>query len=309
MNSKKIIVFDMDETLGFFIELQIIWFSLCNTISNIEEKECIEEKLNKKELFFKLFDIFPEYLRPNILDILNYIYKMKKKEKIHKIMIYTNNKGPKEWANLISEYFNYKLNEKVFDNIIAAFKVNGKIIEICRKSNKKSVEDIIECTNIPKNTNICFIDDQYHPLMNDERVYYIQIKPYIYSHSQEIVIDRIRDFILNNKLFMFMNTNTNTNTNINTNTNTNINFIINNFIEKINNYNYKFNNKKIENDTEIIIDTITSKTLFKHIHIFINDDNTKNKLQYTDTIRNKKHTRKLKNSKLKSNKKTKQNKT
>lgn len=284
----------MDETLGFFIELQIIWFSLCNTISDINNIN-IEKTLNKKELFFNLLDIFPEYLRPNILDILNYIYKMKKKDKIYKIMIYTNNKGPKTWATLISEYFNYKLNEKIFDNIIAAFKVNGEIIEICRKSNKKSVEDIVECTNIPENTDICFIDDQYHPLMNDERVYYIQIKPYIYSNSKEIIIDRIRKFIVKNKLFTSLNDNINI-----------INIIINNFIEKINNYKYNFNDRKIEDDTEILIDTITSKTLFKHIHLFINDENIGKENQYKDThsYKNKKHTRKL-NNKVKSNRKTK----
>ena len=57
----KIVVFDLDETLGYFVELSIFILAL-------------EEILNKKissEEFFNLLDLFPEFLRPKILTILD----------------------------------------------------------------------------------------------------------------------------------------------------------------------------------------------------------------------------------------------
>jgi len=56
-------------------------------------------------------------------------------------MIYTNNNGPKSWVESITSYFNYKLNTTVFDNIVAAFKVNGKTVEWSRTTNDKTVDD------------------------------------------------------------------------------------------------------------------------------------------------------------------------
>ena len=52
-NNKQVIVFDLDETLGCFVELG----AFCDTI----------EKFNKKKLdsseFYKLMDLYPEFLR------------------------------------------------------------------------------------------------------------------------------------------------------------------------------------------------------------------------------------------------------
>ena len=96
-------------------------------------------------------------------------------------MIYTNNQGPKQWTKMISEYFEHRIGKHLFDHIISAFKVNGKVVEMCRTSQDKSVEDLVRCTKIPENTEICFIDDQLHPLMEKSNVYYINIKPYRFS--------------------------------------------------------------------------------------------------------------------------------
>ena len=118
----KIVVFDLDETLGYFVELSIFILAL-------------EEILNKKissEEFFNLLDLFPEFLRPKILTILDYLKSKKSKSNKIKVMIYTNNQGPRSWVTSIKDYFEDKLNYKLFDQIIAAFKVKGKRIEMCR---------------------------------------------------------------------------------------------------------------------------------------------------------------------------------
>jgi hypothetical protein len=45
----------------------------------------------------------------------------------------------------------------------------------------KTYNDLINCTMLPNDTAICFIDDMYYDGMVHDRVYYI--KPYLYSHG------------------------------------------------------------------------------------------------------------------------------
>lgn len=169
--AQNIVVFDLDETLGNFVEVGMFWDALENYYGR---------KLSD-ETFFEILDIFPEFLRPNIVKILKYLMDKKRIGECSKVMIYTNNQGPRSWAKMISAYFDTRTGQKTFDQIIAAFKVHGKVVEICRTSHDKSVEDLIKCTRIPANTEICFLDDQYHPLMEHDQVYYINVKPYTFS--------------------------------------------------------------------------------------------------------------------------------
>jgi hypothetical protein len=105
-------------------------------------------------------------------------------------MIYTNNQGPPEWAQQIKGYFEDKLNFTLFDQIIGAFKVNGKQVELCRTTYMKTHKDFISCTKIPETTQICFIDDVFHPGMTNDNIYYINIKPYTYDLPFDTIVDR-----------------------------------------------------------------------------------------------------------------------
>jgi hypothetical protein len=165
-----VMVFDLDETLGHFSQLYVFWSLFTNYINNSDEL-----------LFFILLDSFPKFLRPNILNILKNIKQKKEKKLCNYVMIYTNNNGPKSWAIMIQNYFHYKLKYQLFDKIIGAFKVHGQIIEVCRTSHGKSMKDLINCTKLPSNSQICFIDDQIHSEMHNENVLYINLKPY--SHN------------------------------------------------------------------------------------------------------------------------------
>lgn len=177
----KIVVFDLDETLGYFTEYGIFWDSLGNYL-----------KTKKRELtqtdFDDILDLFPEFIRPNIINILSYLQKKKKTNCCNKMMIYTNNTGPREWAQYIIRYFEKKINFKLIDQIIAAFKINGKRVEICRTSQNKNHKDLIRCTKIPNDAEICFIDDSFYPEMVNDNIYYINIKPYYYDLSFEYMI-------------------------------------------------------------------------------------------------------------------------
>lgn len=240
----KIIVFDLDETLGCFAEIGIFWEAL----ENFYETNLLNES------FYDVIDLFSDFLRPNILNILEYVKDKKINNECDKIMIYTNNQGPKTWVTMISNYFNNKIGCKIFDNIIAAFKISGKVIEFNRTSHDKSVEDLIRCTRISPQTEICFIDDQYHPLMNMENVYYINIKPYIYSMPYEEMAEKYYKHYKDN---------------INVKKDEFINFIIN-FMKQ---YNYPIKNKS-QDETEL--DKIISKKIVIHLEEFFKKDKKQN---------------------------------
>ena len=185
----RVVVFDLDETLGCFAELGMFWEAL-------SKSSCSHEKAH----FFEVMDLFPEFLRPRILTILKTILDRKREGICQKIMIYTNNQGPKIWSQMIADYFEYKLGEKVFDNIIGAFKVNNNIVEVCRTSHGKNIGDLLNCTKIASGTHVCFFDDQYHPLMKDESVYYVNVKSFCCSMPFRSMAERYsKRHITNNK--------------------------------------------------------------------------------------------------------------
>jgi hypothetical protein len=187
-SSPKIVVFDLDETLGYFVEFGIFW----DCIENFLRENKFSVTLTQED-FNQILDLFPEFIRPNILSILFYL-KNKKKQKIcHKLMIYTNNQGPREWAHFIKKYFEKNIQYNLFNQIIAAFKVNGKHVEICRTKHDKTHNDLVKCTQISHNTQICFLDDNYFPEMTHENVYYIHVKPYVHDLPFEEMISRFEN--------------------------------------------------------------------------------------------------------------------
>lgn len=181
----KIIVFDLDETLGSFSELGALW----DTLRVIYKAEPSDKH------FFKLLDIFPSFLRPNILAILNALVHARQSGKCLGIVLYTNNQGPKKWAQLISNYFDYKLKIKVFDLIINAYKVRNRIVEPLRTSHDKNYDDLMRCTHLSHTTRVCFIDDQYHTLSSEPNVLYIPVDPYIHKPNVYIVAQKYHDVV------------------------------------------------------------------------------------------------------------------
>jgi len=70
MLSNKVVVFDLDETLGYFLELGKFWELLHKYFSlNIFNSVNIV-KLTQQD-FNDMFDLFPEFIRPNIYSLLN----------------------------------------------------------------------------------------------------------------------------------------------------------------------------------------------------------------------------------------------
>tara|TARA_B100001093_G_C26740985_1_gene976670 strand:- start:641 stop:1393 length:753 start_codon:yes stop_codon:yes gene_type:complete len=184
--TKRVVIFDLDETLGCFVQLGIFI-------------DVLEEYLNRKiteNEFFEILDIFPEYLRPNIILILNFLKQKKQTRELYKVFLYTNNQGPKEWARKICKYLDYKINYKLFDQLIGSFNV-----EPMRTTHEKTLNDFLRTTNITGNIEICFIDDVYHQKMDTPNVMYINIDPYTKLYSIPVLCNRYYQKIgnINNK--------------------------------------------------------------------------------------------------------------
>ena len=242
--NKKVVVFDLDETLGFFTQFGIFCEGLNDYFQN---NNFFYEHFNS------LLDLYPEFLRPNILTILNYIVKKKKEGECYKIMMYTNNQGGKKWLHYLKKYFEYKLDSLIFDKIIGAFKIQGQKIELNRTSHNKSFKDFINCTKLPDNIELCFIDDVFHEKMIDEKVFYINVKPYVHNIEMNM---------LNNR---FLNSTIGKN-------------VVNKeeFTKKINEF-FKLSKYLMKPKTkkEQDIDNVVTKKMFLHIKQFFYENNKK----------------------------------
>jgi hypothetical protein len=185
-SKQKVIVFDLDETLGYFSDLVGLW--------NIIALKKTQQNFNA------LLDQYPEFLRYGILTILEYLNHKKHAGKCYKLYLYTNNRCSPEIPRYIAKYFDYKMGNyrdmddltktHLFDKVICAFKIGNRIIEPGRTTYKKTHSDFIRCTLLPKNTEICFIDDVYHSRMNHSKIYYIQPSGYFHNLENDDIINR-----------------------------------------------------------------------------------------------------------------------
>ena len=127
ITNTKAIVFDLDETIGQFSNLQ----QLNNAF------EVILRRPMKQEEFNELLDLYPEFLRPGILTIMEFLAYKKKANAFHKMYLYTNNQCGREWVNKIINYIETKIQSQLFDDIICAFKIkNNYKIMLKRKQLK-----------------------------------------------------------------------------------------------------------------------------------------------------------------------------
>ena len=156
----------------------------------------------------------------------------------------------------------------MFDQIIGAFKVNGKIIESCRTCHEKTIHDLLKCAKLPANTDVCFLDDYLYPDMSGKNIYYIKVKPYIHNLSYNVMIQRFAKSILANKII------------------TNKNQFEEYMLKYMNYYSYVSSEKSKD---EYEIDKIITKKTMLHLQTFFNK-NWKNQ-NYSKPLTSKnKHT-------------------
>ena len=177
--SQKVIVFDLDETIGHFEELGRFIDGLAvlhesNQFIHSYHKNAFDHITQKH--FNELLDLYPEFLRPKILNIFKTLVKLKKKNKHLKVAIYTNNMGPRSWTVYIKNYIEHKIHNKLFDKVITGYRPHEK--NNCRTTHNKTHKDLLKCMNLSPKTSIVFFDDQYHPKMKHDNIHYVHLYPY-----------------------------------------------------------------------------------------------------------------------------------
>ena len=165
-SKNKLVVFDLDETLGYFSQLYVIWCSLI--------------KLSKTKLsvtdFYKLSDNYIFYYQPAIFETLCYL-----KENKIKTIIFTNNQALYWWPRLIALYLNYRTNryDDLFKTVIGSYKTGKRLNDKRRTSNMKKYEDLKRIMKLDNNTKILFLDDQEHREMRHSNVEYFKVPDYV----------------------------------------------------------------------------------------------------------------------------------
>ena len=237
------IVFDLDELIGQFVEAGMFWDGL---------QQYFKNKLTDAD-FFHMLDMFPHFLRPNIISIFNYLKHQKQSHHNIRVYIFTNNQGPKSWAEKIKNYIEAKIHYSIFDGVIGAYKVRNKIIEPCRTSYDKSYDDFIKCSGLSDTTKVCFLDDQYHPQMKHNNVYYVNVKPYTFNYK---FIDMIHTYLQNIHIPPISNKQ----------------HFIHYMVDFLKGYSFTYTDKTI---SEINIDKIVTKRMMQHIQKFLKPKQSK----------------------------------
>lgn len=192
----KHFIFDLDETLGSFGDLYILW----SWLLSLKDQDVVYFKEHQTQ-FNALMDIYPEFLRYGITTILEFLFYKKLSGKCGGVYIYTNNQCYPPWVNLIIKYLESTRGlEGLFEPPICALKINNCIIDPRRTTFDKTHADFIKCSLLPRHSEIFFLDNTFFPRMNVEQVYYVQPIAYCHSLSIDEMIERFRTLgIIDNK--------------------------------------------------------------------------------------------------------------
>ena len=163
----KNIVFDFDETIGYFEQI----------IEMIRHTK----KTSKLEVF-EFFNLFPLVFRTNIFDIFNYIVRLKKEKKIKSVILYSNNNND-VFIEYVLSYIHEALNFSLFDLSISLNQTHNK---------NKNLPDLLNYSNglLNKKSSIFFIDDKEYDHMKSIK-YYIKCESYKYVYSNSSIKDKL----------------------------------------------------------------------------------------------------------------------
>jgi hypothetical protein len=186
------VIFDLDETLGYFTELSIIW-------------GCLQSVYNAsgQNTFNKLCEVFEkDYFRPGIFRVFKFL---KKQGNNVKVILYTNNTGQIEWLTMILKYIEMRAGvSNLFHKIVPGFKRGDPPGPHKRTSFEKTYSEIIRCASIPNNARIIFFDDLWHPKMHTKQVSYVHVRPFFHPLRPAFIIHKLQ-----HSYFQFLDYSTN----------------------------------------------------------------------------------------------------
>lgn len=177
-NKTKAVIFDLDDTIGHFEQFSMFKYGLDDVL----------ETNPGKDFFIKLLDVYPNIFRPGIMNVLKYLKNIKKKDKNLRVIIYTNNNGPRSWTLLIKDYLENKINYNLFDKVITKYDTSSVVN--CRTTYQKTHSDLLKCTGLPKQSQILFLDDQTHEKMKHKNITYLKLYGYNFHIKPKLMIKK-----------------------------------------------------------------------------------------------------------------------
>jgi len=194
----RIVVFDFDETIGYFSDLYILWNGYKEWMNYHHAPP--EDAYTDDFFFYKMLDVFPEFFRSGIWEIFNYLVLKKKENQYKSFYIYTNNNCEENWVNLVVSYIHLRLNYELVNKIVwghrsapsalSQHKTKTRITSPRLKSYSDFMRRIESDGSLNSKTDLFFADDAFHKYMVHKRVYYIKPFPYRHSLSLETMIRR-----------------------------------------------------------------------------------------------------------------------
>jgi len=204
-NARKYFVFDLDETIGSFSEMYILF----KCLQAVQEETNIILYDSLEGLLFSILDEFPEFFRYGTSILFKYLNSKKELYSNIFVYIYTNNACiPISWTTIIIKYIEYKWNIRLFDNIIRCFKIKDHIVEYNRTTNDKTFNDLMNCVKLPDNIELCFIDNTLFPKMQHRHVYYLRPKPYYHYVNRNDILKRFLNSTMGLDITKRLNMNT-----------------------------------------------------------------------------------------------------
>jgi len=165
--SEKNIIFDLDNTLGYFEQMI--------HIMNHVELTCHE-----------LLRLFPDFFRPLLFDFFINLISYKKSGKIKSILLYSNNNNDFIVKTIIL-FIHNTLDFTLFDQVIT-------LDHPLRTKKQKDYTELLLLSNgmLHEESTLCFVDDKIHPLMNTKNTCYIKCESYVNYIHHSVVIDKIK---------------------------------------------------------------------------------------------------------------------
>jgi len=184
----KQFVFDLDETIGSFSDLYVLFQCIDHFQTEYNIVLCDDHGM----LVSQLLRLYPEFFRHGIEIVMEYLHNKKTTGSCTGVYVYTNNTCiPETWPYFITKFIETEWNlHGLFDSVIRAFKINGKLIDRRRKTNEKTHSELLRCLVLPRNTEFCYLDNEHYPKMEHRYVYYLQPRPYHHYLNNNIILKR-----------------------------------------------------------------------------------------------------------------------
>lgn len=174
--SNRIILIDMDETIGSFKDINHVYYHIKQYI-DLDELLHIFEK-----------DVF----RPFMFNIFEILLNLKRMNEIDKVILYTNNNGGRIWPSKIVQYIHKRLPNLFDDIIYGLFVIRGNIADTRRIHYNKHMEDVRRILHVHNNTTFLFLDDMDYKHMHANDVKYILLYPYNHSLTSSLVLEKLK---------------------------------------------------------------------------------------------------------------------